>query len=62
MVVVDESVLRHAHITKTTTNKTKTTNNDCGDIRGNLKGRNLVEGYTMSEVSQPPAGPRIRAA
>jgi hypothetical protein len=59
MVVVDESVLRHAHITKTTTNKTKTTNNNCGDTRGNLK---RLEGYTMSEVSQPPAGPRIRAA
>ena len=61
MVVVDESLLRHAHITKTTTNKTKT-NNDCGDIRGNLKRLDLVQGYRMSEVSQPPAGPRIRAA
>ena len=59
MVVVDESVLRHAHITKTTTNKTKTTNNDCGDIRGNLKLPDLVEGYTMREVNQPLGGTGI---
>ena len=31
------NLLRHAHITKMTTNKMKTTNNDCGGIRGNLK-------------------------
>ena len=62
MVVVDESVLQHAHITKTTTKNTKTTNNDCGDIRGNLKRLDLVKGYKMREVSQLPAGPRIRAA
>ena len=62
MVVVDESVLRHAHITKTTTNKTKTTNSNCGDTRGNLKRLDLVQGNRMSEVSQPPTGPRIRAA
>ena len=62
MVVVDESVLRHTHITKTTTNKTKTTKNYCCGIRGNLKTLDLVKGYTMREVSQPPTGPRIRAA
>ena len=62
MVVVDESLLRHAHITKTTTNKMKTTKNYCVDIRGNLKRLDLVKGYKMREVSQPAAGPRIRAA
>ena len=55
--------MRHARIitTKTTTNKTmKTTNNDCVGIRENKKN---VRGEThMSKVSQPAAGPRIRAA
>jgi hypothetical protein len=31
------NLLQHAHITKTTTNKAKTTNNDGGVIRGNWK-------------------------
>ena len=30
MVVIGESVLRHAHIIKTTIKNIKTTNNDCG--------------------------------
>jgi hypothetical protein len=49
-------------ITKTTTNKTQTTNNNCGGIRQHFK-KALVwyRGTHMSEVSQPPAGPRIRA-
>ena len=53
--------MRHAHIitTKTTT-KMKTTNDDCVGIRGNKKRYGRWETH-MSKVSQPPAGPRIRA-
>jgi hypothetical protein len=54
--------LRHAHIitTKTTTTKMKTANDDCVGIWGNKKnGRGETH---ISKVSQPAAGPRIRAA
>ena len=56
------NLLRHARIltTKMTTTKMKTTNDDRVSIWGNKKnGRGEIN---ISKVSQPPAGPRIRAA
>ena len=53
--------MRHARIITTkTTKKMKTTDDDCVGIWGNKKkGRGETN---ISKVSQPPAGPRIRAA
>jgi hypothetical protein len=61
MEVEDESITTCAHnINKDDNKKMKTTNDDCVYIRGNLKiGRGEIH---MSKVSQPSAGPRIRAA
>ena len=56
------NLLRHARIitTKTTTTKKKTTKDDCVGIWVNkINGRGETN---ISKVSQPAAGPRIRAA
>ena len=60
MVVGDESIAACTHnINKDDNKKMKTTNDDCVCIRGNKKnGRGEIH---MSNVSQPPAGPRKRA-
>ena len=62
MAVVEESELRHVHITKTTTNKTKWTNYAISDKIGNLQRPDLKEEYNIREVCQLAARPRISAA
>ena len=61
MEVGEESIAACAHNINKDDNKImKTTNDDCGCLRGNLKiGIGEIH---MSKVSQLPAGPRIRAA
>ena len=61
MVVGDESIAACAHNNNKDDNKKmKTTDDDCVGIWGNKKkGRGETN---ISKVSQPPAGPRIKAA
>ena len=62
MVVGDKSILACAHNNNKDDNKImKTTNDDCVCVSGNFR-TNGGEETHMSKVSQPPAGPRIRAA
>ena len=53
VVIAHELSLWHMYKRKTTANKTKTTNIDCGDIRKNPKRLDLID------LSQSPACPRI---
>ena len=58
MIVVDESVLQHAHITKTIIKNLKTTNNDC---RGSCLKLQLASDYLSIACLFTPSSPLIQA-